>query len=139
MLLEEHLAIFPNGPYAMHTLGFTRNDAGKPKEGLKILKNLVKLHPNYYPAYNHIGYSHLKLNEPNEAISFFKLFLEKDNRNPSAYDSYAEGLSEINQYELAIVQLQTAVLIDSEFSYGWKHLAEIYIKNGEPFLALKCI
>lgn len=40
-LLVDYLCISPNDPFAMHVLGFTKTDAGRPKEGLEILNELI--------------------------------------------------------------------------------------------------
>ena len=86
----------------MHVLGFTQRDLGHSEEALKTLNNLIIKNPTYYPALNHIGYAHLSLQQNEDALKSFNLFLESDSLNPSAFDSLAEGLAEMKEYDMAI-------------------------------------
>lgn len=137
IFLELHISKFEDDSFAKHALGFTRYDNGQPEEGLKILLNLIETDPTYFPAYNHIGYAYMALNNLDSAISYFKEFVVSDSLNPSAYDSYAEGLAEQKKYDSAISQLTKATLIDSRFAYGWKHMGDIFDKLNKPWLSIK--
>jgi predicted Zn-dependent protease len=135
LMLKEFLKEYPNDPYAIHVLGFTQTDMGRAQDGLETLTSLIKSQPDYFPAYNHIGYAYLNLGENNMAIEAFQNFLEHDTLNPSAFDSYADGLTSIGEVDRAIAQLTRAVLLEPGFAYGWRHLGEIFQKNGESELA----
>jgi len=135
LIIKEFLSINPNDRYALHVLGFTQNDLERPEDGLKTLSNLIKLHPDFFPAYNHIGYAHLKLNQNKDALNSFSQFLKNDRLNPSALDSYADGLTKIKDYDKAIAQLTKALLVQPNFAYGWKHMGDILEENGERELA----
>ena len=136
-LLETHLSKFPKDYFAWHVLGFTKNDNGQPKEGLETLLKLFSTDSTYIPAYNHIAYAYLALNDPDNALKFFKKFVEKDSLNPSAYDSYAEGFAALKKYDLAIAQLAKATLIDPDFAYGWRHMGDLLIRTNNQELAFK--
>jgi tetratricopeptide (TPR) repeat protein len=136
IVLMKHLKDFPDDPYAMHVLGFAQIDDERPEEGLETLLQLLDAHPDFFPAYNHTAYAYLRLKQNEEAIMYFKLFLESDSLNPSAHDSYADGLETIGEYETAIAHLARAILIEPEFAYGWKHAGEIFEKIGETEFAV---
>jgi tetratricopeptide (TPR) repeat protein len=130
-----HLEKNPDDVYAMHVLGFTRIDMDKASDGLATLNTLIKKHPEYFPAYNHIGYAYLELNKNDKAVVFFKKFLQADSLNPSAYDSYADGLAAMGEYDKAIAQLTKAVLIEPDFAYAWKHMGDLFEKQEYGILA----
>jgi tetratricopeptide (TPR) repeat protein len=134
--LKEFLKKYPNSTYGMHVLGFTQNDSGRPEEGLKTLTVLISREPAYFPAYNHIGYAYLGLQEKEKALKAFRVFYDNDSLNPSALDSLAEGQDALGNYDGAIASLSRAVILDPGFAYGWKHMADIFKRNGESKLAL---
>ena len=136
-LLERHIKKFPDDSFAKHTLGFCRTDNNQPAEGLEVLFNLIEDDPSYFPAYNHIGYAYMALNEYDSALIYLKKFVESDSLNPSAYDSYAEGLAGQIKYNDAIAQLTRAVLLEKEFAYGWRHIGDIFSKMSEPEFSLR--
>lgn len=134
--LIEFLKKKPDDPYGIHTLGFTQIDLGRPEDGLETLTELIEWHPEYFPAYNHLGYANLRLNQNDEAIKYFLLFLQHDSLNPSAYDSYADGLSQIGQFDKAISQLTRAILLEPRFAYAWFHMGDLLQQQGEFDLAI---
>ncbi len=69
--MQAYLSLHPDDQYGMHVLGFTQTDLGRPEDGIKTLNNLMERHPFYSPAYNHIGYSYLKLNQFENALNAF--------------------------------------------------------------------
>lgn len=134
--MKEFLSQYPHDKYGMHVLGFTQSDLGRPEEALKTLTDLINMYPSYYPAYNHIGYAYLGIKQKEKALIAFNQFFKSDSLNPSAFDSLAEGLAEIGEYDKAIANLFKAILIEPNFAYGWTHLGDILKKNGESELAI---
>jgi tetratricopeptide (TPR) repeat protein len=134
--MKEFLSKNPDNKYGMHVLGFTQIDAGRPEEGLKTLKELLNKNPSYYPAYNHIGYAFISLQQNEHAINAFDEFLKSDTQNPSALDSYSEGLNALGEYDKAIAYLTKAVLLEPGFAYAWKHMGDIFAQNGEFNIAI---
>jgi tetratricopeptide (TPR) repeat protein len=135
--MKVYLSQYRNDKYGMHVLGFTQRDLGRPKEGLKTLTDLINQHPSYYPAYNHIGYAHLSLQQNESALRALEQFVEIDSLNPSAFDSLAEVFSAMEAYDMAIANLAKAVLLAPEFAYGWKHMGDIFVQSGEAELAIR--
>lgn len=135
--MKVYLSQYRNDKYGMHVLGFTQRDLGRPKEGLKTLTDLINQHPTYYPAYNHIGYAHLSLQQNESALNAFEQFLESDRLNPSAFDSMAEVFAVMAAYDMAIANLAKAVLLAPKFAYGWKHMGDIFVQSGEAKLAIR--
>lgn len=135
--MKEYLSLYPDNKYAMHVLGFTQTDLGRPEDGLKTLTDLISKHPLYYPAYNHIGYTYLSLEQNESALEAFKQFLKSDSLNPSAFDSLAEVFAAMEEYDIAIANLSKAVLLEPNFAYGWMHLGDIFKQSGEVELAIR--
>lgn len=135
--MKEFLSINPDNKYGMHILGFTQTDLGRPEDGLNTLNDLIDKHPKYSPALNHIGYAYLKLEQKENALNAFTQFLEADTLNPSALDSYAEGLTAIGEYDLAIAHLAKAILLEPNFAYGWMHMGDIFKQSRELELAIR--
>lgn len=135
--MKAYLSQYPNSKYGMHVLGFTQRDLGRPEDGLKTLTDLINKYPSYYPAFNHIGYTHLSLQQNESALEAFKQFLKSDGLNPSAFDSFAEVFAAMESYDMAIANLTRAVLISPDFAYGWKHMGDIFVQCGEPELAIR--
>jgi tetratricopeptide (TPR) repeat protein len=134
--MKNHLINKPDDPYALHVLGFTQIDDGRPEDGLETLLQLLDIHPDFFPALNHTGYAYLRLNQNDEAMKYFRLFLESDSLNPSAHDSYADGLESIGDYDKAIAHLSRAILLDPNFAYGWNHMGDIFKRIGEKEMAI---
>lgn len=134
--MKEYLSLYPDNKYAMHVLGFTQTDLGRPEDGLKTLTDLINKHPLYYPAYNHIGYTYLSLEKKEKALEAFKQFLKSDSLNPSALDSFAEVYAAMEEYDIAIASLAKALLLEPNFAYGWMHMGDIFKQNGKQELAI---
>ena len=110
-------------------------DLGRPDEGRQVLDNLVQEQPSYSPAFNHLGYAYLRMEENEKAIGAFHTFLTANSTNPSAYDSAAEGFQAIGEYDKAIASLAKAVLLDPKFAYGWMHMGDILTQSGDREIA----
>lgn len=136
LILKRYLSENPIDAFAQHVLGFTQIDADRPGDGVKTLNRLLKDAPEYFPAYNHVGYGYLKLNDIEKALEAFEYFVTIDSLNPSAHDSFSEGLYEAGRHEEAIMHLKKAIYLDPNFAYGWKHLGDIYLEIDKKDLAL---
>ncbi|WP_268034652.1 tetratricopeptide repeat protein [Algoriphagus sp. PAP.12] len=129
--IKEFLIKDPENQFGSHLLAMTLIAMDRAEEGKSTLIDLLQRNKEYFPAYNHMGYACLKLNQKEEAIQAFETFLQKDSLNPSAYDSYAEAWFESGNTEKAIACLNKAVKLDPYFAYGWNHMGDIYYQIGK--------
>jgi Flp pilus assembly protein TadD len=65
--LEEMLAEGPNDPELHYALAMEHAGAGTHEEAASCLRELIRLHPDYVPAYFHAGKSLLALGRDGEA------------------------------------------------------------------------
>ena len=75
----------------------------------------VAINPEFAVAYNSLGYAHRANENLDAAKDAFAMYVEliPDEANP--YDSYAELLMEMGQYDEAIANYEKALAIDSHF------------------------
>jgi predicted Zn-dependent protease len=65
--LEEMLAEAPNDPFLRYGLAMEHAGAGAHEEAANGLRELIRLHPDYVPAYFHAGKALLALGRDGEA------------------------------------------------------------------------
>jgi len=138
ILLNNCLLVYPNDRYANHLLGYTLIDNNHIEEGLSVLLDILMNSPEYFPAWNHIGYGYLRSGRHETAVECFEKFIKGNPLNPSAYDSMADGLESWDKPEEALAYLYRATLIYPDFAYGWMHLGHLHKKLGETELARLC-
>jgi tetratricopeptide (TPR) repeat protein len=138
ILLKNCLKLFPDDRYANHLLGYTQIDNDQIEEGLGVLLDIIMKTPEYFPAWNHIGYAYLRTDRQEIAIECFEKFIQGNPLNPSAYDSMADGLEKWGKPDEALAYLYRGTLIYPDFAYGWMHLGHLHKKLGETELARLC-
>jgi tetratricopeptide (TPR) repeat protein len=138
ILLKKCLNFYPDDRYANHLLGYTQIDNDQIEEGLSVLLDIIMKTPEYFPAWNHIGYAYLRTDRYETAIECFEKFIQGNPLNPSAYDSMADGLEKWGKPDEALAYLYRGTLIYPDFAYGWMHLGHLHKKLGETELARLC-
>ncbi len=88
--------------------------------------------PSFAAAYNALGYAYRSLDELEPAKVTFEKYLEllPDEANP--YDSYAELLMEMGDYEESIENYRQALEIDPLFAPSHTGISRNYSLLGEP-------
>ncbi len=138
ILLKNCLIAYPDDRYANHLLGYTLIDNDQIEEGLSVLLDILMNTPEYFPAWNHIGYAYLRTERYETAVECFEKFIQGNPLNPSAYDSMADGLESWDKPDEALAYLYRGTLIYPDFAYGWMHLGHLHKKLGEIELARLC-
>jgi len=138
ILLKNCLLAYPDDRYANHLLGYTLIDNDQIEEGLSVLLDILMNTPEYFPAWNHIGYAYLRTGRHETAVECFEKFINGNPLNPSAYDSMADGLESWDKPDEALAYLYRGTLIYPDFAYGWMHLGHLHKKLGEIELARLC-
>jgi len=129
-LILDFLDRFSEDRFANHLLGWIYNDSGRPEDGISVLRELIRMHPDYVPAWNHLGYAFMEAGDLTKARASFEMFLELSTDNPSAHDSLAEVLAREGEVEKAISQLRRALEIEPRMAFAWMHMGDILADAG---------
>lgn len=102
---------------------------------IEHLKHANAINPNFAGAYNMLGYSNRSLENFDDAKVAFAKYVEllPDEANP--YDSYAELLMEMGDYEESIVNYRKALDINQNFASAYIGIATNESLKGEADLA----
>ena len=74
-----------------------------------------EINPEFAPLYNMLGYSYRFLGKYKAAEEAFKTYIKLIPDNPNPYDSYAELLMKIGEFEESIEMYRRALHVDSTF------------------------
>ncbi len=134
--LRRYLEEAPYDRFAAHVLGFTLIDQGRPGHGAEVLSRLLELHPEYYPAKNHLAYALFKLDTAGDAVRVVAEFVAVDPSTPSAWDTQADILHSLGRTEEAIASLSRGLLLDERFAYGFRHMGNLLSSAGNRDAAI---
>ncbi len=130
--LRRHLESVRDDKFALHFLGFTLIDQGKHGQGAAVLTALLAIHPDYFPAKNHLAYALLSEGKRSKALRVVGEFVAADPANPSAWDTQAHVLHSVGRTEEAIASLSRGLLLDERFAYGFRHMGDLLRSAGNP-------
>jgi len=85
------------------------------EEAIAHYKKAVEINPDFFPAYNSMGYANRYMGKYDEAEKAFKKYIELIPEDPNPYDSYAELLMKMGKYEESIEQYSAALKNDPNF------------------------
>lgn len=101
---------------------------GRYKEGLRILKELLKLFPDFAPAYNHLGWLYLiHFSDLKRAEIFFKKTIKLDPEYAPVYPNYAAVLNSLEKYDELEKLIQNAIDIKNV------DVAALYYEKGTMY------
>ena len=100
------------------------------QSALAHLKQAIALDSKYAPAYNMLGYSESELKNYDEAEQAFKTYITLIPNNPNPYDSYAELLLKMGQYDESIDQYKMALEKDPDFTVSLIGIGNNYVFKG---------
>jgi len=127
---EAILALDEFSGRAKRALMFLRD--GKVNEAEQELKTLTHNLPDEWRGYKNLGYFYLGTKKaPEEAVPQFQKYVELRPDTADSYDSLAEGLLGIKNYDQAIVHLKKALSLDPNFLPSLRRLAGAYESKGQ--------
>ena len=97
---------------------------------LDHLKQAIGLDSKYAPAYNMLGYTESELKNYDEAEQAFKTYISLIPDNPNPYDSYAELLLKMGQYDESIEQYKVALEKDPNFTMSLIGIGNNFVFKG---------
>lgn len=99
-------------------------------EALEQFTRATALDPDFALAINMTGYAHSALNNETEAENAFQKYIALQPNNPNSYDSYAELLLKMGQYDKSIDQYEKALKLNPSFSSSLAGMGNNYIFKG---------
>jgi len=100
-------------------------------EAVKHLGHATTINPDFAGAFNALGYAHRNNNDLDNAKAAFARYVEliPDEANP--YDSYAELLMEMGEYDESIANYRKAIAIDRRFASAYAGISINESLKGE--------
>ncbi|MCP4230673.1 MAG: tetratricopeptide repeat protein [bacterium] len=105
---------------------------GRDAEALSAYQKAVELNPNYYDAWNGIGYCSLRLERYDGAKAAFQRVIDELSASDApALNGMGATLAYEGDYEGAIEYLEMAVKADPEYSDAHNTLGYVYAETGD--------
>jgi tetratricopeptide (TPR) repeat protein len=99
------------------------------------LKHTTAINPDFAGAYNMLGYANRSLEDFDSAKEAFAKYVELIPDEPNPYDSYAELLMEMGDYDESIVNYRKALDINPSFASAYAGISINESLKGEADLA----
>ncbi len=116
-------------------------EAGKIKESVDALKQVVQIYPSYPDVHNALGLVYSLAGDQTEAISYFKKAIELNPSYIEAYVNLAIVYNEQCEFEEAIRSFEKAATLETQekgFSPKLKaKLANVYRQLGDTYYELQ--
>ncbi len=130
--LSNLLEMLPNDLHVLDQAGIHYyafvNDYEK---ALEYFMKTNEVDPNYAPAYNMIGYIQVELKNYDAAEIAFKKYIELQPESPNAYDSYAEFLLTLGDFDQSLKNYQTAYDKDNKYATALAGIGNNYVLKGD--------
>ncbi len=128
--IRQLLELYPNDKRVHFNAGLYYDFIKDPATAVMHYLKAVQIDENYAAAYNKIGYDFIDLGFMLSAEDMFKRYIAIQPENPNPYDSYAELLMKLGQYEESIRQYRTAYQKDVLFTQALAGVGHNYIFLG---------
>lgn len=131
------LELFPSDKRVHFNAGLYYDFINDPPSALKHYLKAIQIDDKYAAAYNKIGYDFIDLGFLSAAEEAFKKYITLMPHSPNPYDSYAELLLMMGEYNESIEQYLTAFHKDSLFTQALSGVGHNYIFKGDSENARK--
>ena len=125
------LALHPQDERAHIALANYYNVQQDFAQAVKHFEHATKINPDFANAFNSLGYAHRGNDDLDGAKAAFERYVEliPDEANP--YDSYAELLMEMGEYDESIANYRKAIAIDRRFASAYAGISINESLKGE--------
>ena len=113
-LYETLLETSPNDPVALHFLGVSHIQQGRPLSGIPFIEQALRLKPDYADAHFNLGCAHQALNRHDAAIACYTRALAIDPGHAGAQLNLGNALQAFDWHEEAIARYQQALALRPE-------------------------
>lgn len=125
------MALHPQDERTHMALGNYFNGQQNFPEAVKHFGHATMINPDFAGAFNSLGYAHRSNDDLDGAKEAFERYVQliPDEANP--YDSYAELLMEMGEYDESIANYRKAIAIDRRFSSAYAGISINESLKGE--------
>ena len=122
-LLNELVDMYPRDKRAHLALGNFLFGQQLYHKAIAEYRKIKALDPDFAPPYNLTGYAFRFLGKYKEAEKAFKTYIKLIPNDPNPYDSYAELLMKIGEFDESIDSYKRALELDSSFAASYMGIA----------------
>lgn len=122
-LLNELVTLYPRDKRAHLALGNFLFGQQLYQKAISEYRKIKALDPDFAPPYNQAGYSFRFLGKFKESENAFKTYIKLIPNDPNPYDSYAELLMKIGEFNESIESYKQALELDSSFAASYMGIA----------------
>ncbi|HVY53681.1 MAG TPA: tetratricopeptide repeat protein, partial [Gammaproteobacteria bacterium] len=137
--IKKAVDLEPNNPIFQLHLANALKMRGLYQDATDLLRETIKHHQDYSPAYNNLGILHFLQNKIAEAIAYYKIAILKDPHYIDAYYNLGLALTKANQLEEATETYQYLIEHAPRHSAGKFQLARIYMQQNSWEKALNLL
>lgn len=134
--LQELVAAYPKDERSHNALAVFLFGQQDFDSAIEHFKHAVGINPDYAPAYNLLGYAYRSLDDLDNARSAFETYVSLIPDEPNPYDSYAELLMEMGEYDASIENYRKALQYDKHFATSYSGISINHSLKGETDMAL---
>lgn len=135
--LAELLSLYPDDERVHNRLANYYNTQQDFEKAITHYQKAVAINPTFASAYNSMGYVHRSNDDLGSAKVAFAKYVEliPDEANP--YDSYAELLMEMGEYDESIANYRKSLAIDRNFAVSYAGISTNESLRGDSASALE--
>ena len=105
----------------------------------KLLSEIIENEPTNIEAIKNLGLCEINLDNPPEAIKYFQMAVELDNKDATSLYYLASCLSRIGEKERAIENFNKVIKLRPDYVEVYKNLAMIYVEFSQLDSAIELI
>lgn len=129
---ELALALQPDDPKVMASVGFELAQAGRKRDALARFDRVVALAPGWAEAHFDRGFLLQELNDPEAAITAFDRAIAIDSKHDRAFYGKALCLISLKRKDEAVPPLEKNTKLQPMSPFGWYQLARVQFDRGKP-------
>ena len=133
--LTKLLAMYPQDERAHVRMANYANGQQDFASAIAHFTHATEINPDFAVAFNGLGYAHRSAGNLDGAKAAFAKYIELRPEEANPYDSYAELVMEVGDYDAAIENYSKAVEIDANFLSAYAGLSISHSLKGEADLA----
>jgi tetratricopeptide (TPR) repeat protein len=134
--LQELVAAYPGDERSHNALAGCLFGQQDFTGAIQHFKHAVGINPDYAPSYNLLGYAYRSMDDLDSARSAFETYVSLIPNEPKPYDSYAELLMEMGEYDASIENYRKALQHDAHFGASYGGISTNHSLKGESDMAL---
>jgi tetratricopeptide (TPR) repeat protein len=117
-LIQKAIELYPDDERLYYLLGIIYFGNQDYDKAIEIYKKVININSDFSPVYNQLGYAYRFLRDYESSEKMFNKYIELIPNDPNPYDSYAELLMEMGQFEESIEYYEKALSINPYFYFS---------------------